>query len=411
MGHNAFVERYDRPNYKLHVIIFMAIAGVSIVLATQVEKSRDKADIAALKAPVPIDSIAMDENSTAEQISPSIKPPVAANTTATDDAQIIPASVESSQEYHFEDSPNLESISTQLVAVNSESGVEDDVTAVAETTVAESEPVMQDTEILADQAIEADQAGGAVVSLDQVFQQQHDRFLETLAKTAEVETKESEEIKQLREAIRSDKPLAAGKSQSVNSTTLASEGDDKVNKKHIVDVKSERSSSEQNLSVAKQKVVKHVANVQPVVRQLTTGNAPDAVAMQTRLNTAAAIVMTKGELDRVVNQFTKSYNAGDINRLMALFDENARTNDQQSKLGIKADYAELFNNTKYRKLMINDINWQLGKGKAEGAAEFVVTVQAKNGLEESSFRGQIKITAIKHSRGVYITRLLHELKQ
>ena len=82
MGHNAFVERYDRPNYKLHVIIFMAIAGVSIVLATQVEKSRDKADIAALKAPVPIDSIAMDENSTAEQISPSIKPPVAANTTS-----------------------------------------------------------------------------------------------------------------------------------------------------------------------------------------------------------------------------------------------------------------------------------------------------------------------------------------
>ncbi|WP_455221502.1 hypothetical protein [Kaarinaea lacus] len=411
MGHNAFVERYDRPNYKLHVIIFLAITGISIVLATQVEKSRDKTDIAALKAPVPIDSIAIDGNLTSEQISPSVKPPVAENNPSADDTRVIAVNVDSSQEYSFEDSASLENIDAQLVAVSSDSGA-DVVVESSETTVAATDSVLEDTVIREDEVIKTDQAGESVVSLDQVFQQQHDRFLQTLAKTAETETKESEEIKQLKEAIRSDKPLAAGKSQSVKVITSASEESAAtLNKKHIAKAESDRSATEQKRSIVKQKAVKQVANVRPASQQLTSGNAPQAIAMQTRLKTSETIVMTKGELDRVVNQFTNSYNEGDINRLMALFAENARTNDQQNKPGIKADYAELFNNTKYRKLMINDINWQLGKGKAEGAAEFVVTVQPKNGLEENSIRGHIKITAIKHSKGVYITRLLHELKQ
>jgi len=289
-----------------------------------------------------------------------------------------------------------------------ESETIDAVSVTDQATEAVNDVAENDAESLIKSPPNTDQVAKSVVSLDQVIQQQHDRFLQTLAKSAEVEKKESEEIKQLKEAIRSDKPLAAGKKSSVNASPQDSNN---ISEKSVAESNPEHSTSKLPRSVIKSNAVQPVANVQPVGRQLTYNDTPELATIEKRLTSTEGIVMTKGELDRVVKQFTKSYNAGDINRLMALFAENASTNDQQSKLGIKADYAELFSNTKSRTLMINDINWQLGKGKAEGAAEFVVTVQPNNGLEENSFRGQIKITAIKHSRGVYITRLLHELKQ
>jgi len=425
MGRNAFVERYDRPNYKLHVIIFLAITGVSILLATQVEKNRGKADIAALKAPVPIDSIAIETKTTSEQISPSITPPVAVtsvaaavNSTPINEAKTLEIALNtenSSQEYSFDDSSNLDNFDAPRIAMDSSAGNEgfesetiDAVSVTDQATEAVNDVAENDAESLIKSPPNTDQVAKSVVSLDQVIQQQHDRFLQTLAKSAEVEKKESEEIKQLKEAIRSDKPLAAGKKSSVNASPQDSNN---ISEKSVAESNPEHSTSKLPRSVIKSNAVQPVANVQPVGRQLTYNDTPELATIEKRLTSTEGIVMTKGELDRVVKQFTKSYNAGDINRLMALFAENASTNDQQSKLGIKADYAELFSNTKSRTLMINDINWQLGKGKAEGAAEFVVTVQPNNGLEENSFRGQIKITAIKHSRGVYITRLLHELKQ
>lgn len=439
MGHNAFVERYDRPNYKLHVIIFVAIAAISIFLSTQVEKTRDNTDIAALKSPVPIDSIAINNDEAAErQIQPSIKPPIVAQSASMNGTPKVDAIPETVQEYRFEDAPNLENINALLTTGTED--VADSATATVATSITEEllvttdEPVAEESAVKSDESVteesttqvaKAEETGQAesAMSLDQVFQKQNDRFLETLAKTAQVESEESTEIKQLKEAIRSDKPLDAKKPESATVTAAGSDSGEKQSQNILTEAKPVSSTSktkqlEITQVVVKPNVVKQTtqmttltAKAQPASQRITSVGVSSAVASQSQKNNTETIVMTRGELDNVVNQFTNSYNNGDINRLMALFAENARTNDRQSKLGIKADYAELFNNTKFRKLMINDINWQLGKGRAEGAAEFVVTVRAKNGLEENSFHGHIKITAIKQSKGVYITHLLHELKQ
>jgi hypothetical protein len=120
---------------------------------------------------------------------------------------------------------------------------------------------------------------------------------------------------------------------------------------------------------------------------------------------------TTKELNRILSNFTNSYNKGNIGQLMALFDDNARTNDRSSKRGIQADYAELFNNTKSRKLMINDVNWRVNQGKAEGAATFEVVVRPKNSTQASRIRGSIRIVAEKNAQGVYITRLVHDIQQ
>ncbi|WP_455366254.1 hypothetical protein [Kaarinaea lacus] len=425
MGHNAFVERYDRPNYKLHVIIFLVITGISVFLSTQVERKRENTDIAALKAPVPIDSIAIEKEAAAQQIQPSIEPPIVAQNAAVIEsaAELLPPE-ESAQEYTFEDSPDLDNIDKLLMeegiqTVSATTTLEASVNTEA-SSVTTNEVVVEEPATQIAQAQDAKQTG-EVLSLEQAFQKQNDRFLETLAKTAQVEPEESAEIKQIKEAISKDKPLASKNAESAPVTSAASVSEKQKSEQILAEAESKPTlpaakQAEANQIVIKQdrimqtaQTVSFTAKAQPASQRMTTANVSNASIRQSK--TAERVVMTKGELDNVVNQFTNSYNAGDINRLMALFAENARTNDRQNKLGIKADYAELFNNTASRKLMINDINWQLGKGKAEGAAEFVVTVQAKNGVEKNSFRGHIKITAIKQSKGVYITHLLHELKQ
>ena len=134
-----------------------------------------------------------------------------------------------------------------------------------------------------------------------------------------------------------------------------------------------------------------------------------AVSETTASKNRSEPVLTKSELDKILHQFTHYYNKGDINRLMALFAKNASTNDQQNKLGIKNDYDELFQNTLARNLKINNMQWHLGKGKAEGDASFVVTVQPKNSNEKAFYKGNIKIIAVKETQGVYIKRLLHEV--
>jgi hypothetical protein len=230
-----------------------------------------------------------------------------------------------------------------------------------------------------------------------------------LAKTAEVKVEESAEIKRLRDAMRSDKPLPTEKTRIATDISVAGApdtGDLKNGQKNAI-----AKPAQIAIGITQDNILQ-TARAQPVSQQIAISGAPVTVESESfSQRPETTIVMTQGELNNVVNQFANSYNEGDINRLMALFAENAVTNDQQSKTGIKADYTELFSNTKTRKLMINDVKWQFGMDKAEGAAEFVVVVQPINGAAENSYHGQIKITAIKQPRGVYITRLLHELKQ
>ncbi|MCI0507847.1 MAG: hypothetical protein L0Z73_17300 [Gammaproteobacteria bacterium] len=409
MGHNAFVDRSNRPNYKLHVIIFLAITAISIFLSTLVEKSRDKADIAALKNPVPIDSIGHDENPISQDIKPAIKPPVVARSSISNHSPDTITSPEGDQDYAFDSAPDADNVNALLVENNSNIGEVSAMNATLATVeVADKPAEEQEVMVQADQNQNTGQSGSAL-SLDQVFQQQNDRFLQTLAKTAEMKPMETAEIKRLREAMRSDRPLSVENHRAVANTSVAATPNAGTKKNETAN---ELANSDQMAFRKTPNTVTQTAQVQHVSQQIAISGTTATIDFGPLLQKAeTTIVMTKGELDSVINQFAKSYNEGDINRLMALFADNAITNDQQTKPGIKADYADLFNNTKARKIMINEVKWQFGMDKAEGAAEFVVTVQPINGVMENSYHGQIKITAVKQPKGVYITRLLHELNQ
>ena len=228
--------------------------------------------------------------------------------------------------------------------------------------------------------------------MDLAYQQQQDRFLQTLAKSAQLDTKESIEIKKLKAAIREDKPLSR-EAKTVKAPVV----------KKVVAAPVQDATQNIQPSIKKAKTYQPQAQIVAVKMQLPgSNNTRTSETISNRIESTAKSSLpqlTKGELNKIVSQFAHSYNKGDINRLMALFADNATTNDQTSKLGIKADYAELFNSTEHRNLMIK-----------EGAADFVVTVQPKNSVERNLYRGYIKITAIKQYKDVYITRLIHELK-
>ncbi len=404
MGQNAFVESYKKPNYRLHVVIFLAIIAFSVFLASQVEKAKENADIAALKNPVPIDSIAIEANSSDNaEINnnvPTVKSPVVTNTI---EVNTVASISESDQEYSFEPAENQNSLQNlaQLQTEEPLSPNEEDFSSnteqqVAET-MAESTIAQQNMQNSDPQNLIADDP------MDQAYQQQQDRFLQTLAKTAQLSTKESVEIKKMKKAIREDKPLRSteiASSNATSTTTANAHRSESVNQTQNQTIQPVAPAQPQAIAVNMQLPGKNNAGKQDIKKRTRSESATRPSMLQ----------LTRGELDQIVTQFAHSYNKGDINRLMALFAENAITNDQNSKLGIKADYAELFNNTKTRKLMIKDIKWKMGEDKAEGAANFVVTVQPKNSVERNLYHGYIKITAIKQYKDIYITRLIHELK-
>lgn len=400
MGHDAFLERHSRPNYKLHVFILMAIVGVSVFLSTQVEKSKQNTDIAALKKPVPIDSLAIESNPGTNSI-PVIKPPVvtASQTESLGDEVVA--------EYAFDDGPKVaanqmtgahleevENATPQNISTG-DAGLIATAEAASTPDVAKNEESLQVAET--EEGITTKRSAS---KMDTIYQQQQDRFLLTLAKTAELESKESFDIQRLKDAIRNDKPLS-GDDKNANiggSPENKSGGRDEKQSPTFVKV-SENTDVQRTAKKNKQKI--NIARSRLVTTKVDNS----------RFNkNNDEVFLTKGELDKVLSQFTLYYNKGDINRLMTLFSVNASTNDQHSKLGIKADYNELFANTDTRNLQIKNMQWSLGKSKAEGKASFVVTVQQKNSNEQNLLQGNLKIIAVKEERGVYITHLLHELK-
>ena len=396
MGQGAFVDRYDRPNHKLHIIVFITIVAISVFLATQVEKTKEKTDIAALKNPIPIDSVEIDNKSSVQDNVPSVKSPVInQNIASSSEAEQVDYT-SPTQEYVFDEQPVLDNINDSLAT--KEAIVDGESSTNITPAQTNSDVAQSETDLNADPALDL---------MDQAYQQQQDRFLETLAKSAHLETQESIDIKKIKEAIRSDKPLDPMKKKSTATTVAKAEAKKKSIDKSKTIQKPLQITKQEKTASNQTKVLKLAADKKQDV-QPASFITKSTIA---KSNTVEMPVMTKEELNKVVSQFAHSYNQGDINRLMSLFADNASTNDRYNKTGIKADYAELFNNTQTRKLMIKDVKWRLVKDKAEGAADFVVTVRPKNSVESNFYQGYIKITAIKKFKDVYITSLIHELKK
>ncbi|NOZ52226.1 MAG: hypothetical protein GXP08_03630 [Gammaproteobacteria bacterium] len=352
MIHDAYMERYQKPTYKFPIIIFIAIVAVSVFLSMQIKKTKDNTNIAAFNYPVPLDSIAVNVSS-----------PLQSNDIAhrrellrQEQAGITPNSIKTEPDGFDQEALHASNDSDIPVSIS---------------------------------------RGYVASTLDEVYNKQQDKFLQTLAKRADVE-------QQAAMANNEKKKKSPVK-------TNQHDGEKTVPKPTLVRETPRVAKPPEVLRVSLNQTVQ--AKPQTVALNAPVTNPEQVVALRPEktVSDTASSVSTELELERFLSRFTYFYNSGDINRLMALFADNASTNDSRGKRNIKADYIDLFNNTHARRLMINQVKWQVNNNNATGAGDFIVTVLNKNNRERHSIKGKLTITAIKQSQGYYISTLLHDL--
>ena len=386
------------------------------------EKSKNNTRVEALKTPVPIDSVFVEEtNQTADTKLAAVRSPA---------STVIK---EPETEYRFDDGPNLAAINL-LLAKHDDTVIESQTENVAESRSAEASlnsstdlaqqeatsntvvPVSEkdiaimvvDEEVIQPKVAEPEAPVEAftkktgskkIGKMDTVYELQQDRFLETLAKTANTEVEESSDIKRMKEAMRADRPLTItsavkpeveshenSKTEIVKVAAVETAG-------VIEPVKQSGKSTVQKTVIAKETLAKSKISQKKSPADINPDEIP----------------LTRSELNNVLSLFMRSYNKGDIQRLMALFDDEATTNGQKNKQGIKSEYLELFETTSNRDIRIRNIQWDLGKGKAKGDAKFTVIVKPLGSTQTAQVEGKLEILAIKEKRGVFIKSLRHEV--
>ena len=109
------------------------------------------------------------------------------------------------------------------------------------------------------------------------------------------------------------------------------------------------------------------------------------------------------ELKQVLENFASAYRAGDIERFMALFAPDAKTNDRSTSQGIRDDYVELFTSTESRKIDLSDMRWQREGNVSRGEGLYVVKVQPKGKSKTDVYRGKLWFNIRRDDEKLLIT--------
>jgi len=124
----------------------------------------------------------------------------------------------------------------------------------------------------------------------------------------------------------------------------------------------------------------------------------------------APVELSQAELNSLLSNFSRHYEAGDTNNLMKLFASNARTNDRSTLAGIRQDHIELFNASVMRKMFLKNTKWKTTGKFASGTGSFEVMIQNKGQANFNSVNGSFAIEAEKTPNGVQITKFIHKIQ-
>lgn len=156
-----------------------------------------------------------------------------------------------------------------------------------------------------------------------------------------------------------------------------------------------------------------ISNVDFIAQVLADGVTP-AMASDTDADAVArSPAELPGELkvqqlNELMTRLSSAYRDGDTQLFMALFAEDAHTNDQMNKRGIKEDYRGLFESTEQREFSVDRVNWQVRGSAATGEGEFVVRVKPKWKSREDVVTGRLKLEVEQRASGMQITGLYHD---
>jgi len=115
----------------------------------------------------------------------------------------------------------------------------------------------------------------------------------------------------------------------------------------------------------------------------------------------------KEELRILLTNFVTAYNRGNIDALMTLFSQEARTNDRSNINDIRDDYEQLFKTTRSREIILTKIVWDVDGNKAVANGLFEARIRPLSGGEMTVYKGKIRFGVTKFEGGILITQLLH----
>ena len=111
------------------------------------------------------------------------------------------------------------------------------------------------------------------------------------------------------------------------------------------------------------------------------------------------------QLTALLDQFAAAYDVGDLPQFLALFAEDAQSNNQSGLQKIEQSYGELFNKTKDRRMVIRDMTWKRYADRASGRGSFEVRL-SKQG-KPKSYTGKIVLGVNQRHNQLRISELYY----
>ncbi|NMG56820.1 hypothetical protein GPA23_19795, partial [Aromatoleum aromaticum] len=116
--------------------------------------------------------------------------------------------------------------------------------------------------------------------------------------------------------------------------------------------------------------------------------------------------LTISDAARVLDQFSSSYQLGDIDRFMQLFSDDARS-EAGRKAQIRKDYEQLFGSTDARHIELIDMRWSPDSVSARGEGGYLVRIRRQGDAGEEVFAGSIRLELTRRGQDVLISGLFH----
>lgn len=113
-------------------------------------------------------------------------------------------------------------------------------------------------------------------------------------------------------------------------------------------------------------------------------------------------------LNDLVNRYSKVYQQGDLDRLMALFIENRRDNDDG--LSIRQRYANLFRTHLIREFRVHDLLWDIRGESATGVARYQLSLRQRRGGSIQYADGNIRFEVRRQGDQILIYVVDQEIR-
>ncbi|MFV2055528.1 MAG: XrtA/PEP-CTERM system-associated ATPase [Thiohalomonadales bacterium] len=199
----------------------------------------------------------------------------------------------------------------------------------------------------------------------------------------------------------------ASSSQSINSDTVGIISDtSQTSSRKVVKIQTRRSTTSRASLVPSPRLTanpKRNANV--VAVPLALGAAVATSASTTNAQVASVDISPRlspqaqaggqppiktSDLENVLTEFSRAYQAGDINKLTDLFALDARTNSQTSVVGIRTDYLDLFQATAFRAMSFPTIRWEnQGPDRVRGLGTYEARIKSKGAVNPKIYTGKL----------------------